>query len=78
VHHGGSLPGFRAVYLRFVNERLPAIALGNGDGDGADMQALALGFATRVLPAAAPTGSTLNDAPNGLSEVLIADARTLP
>ena len=50
VHHGGSLPGFRAFYLRFVDERLAVIALGNGDG--ADMQALAVGVATRVLAAA--------------------------
>ena len=48
VHHGGSLPGFRAFYLRFVDERLAVIVLGNGDD--ADMQALALGVATRVLP----------------------------
>jgi D-alanyl-D-alanine carboxypeptidase len=52
VHHGGSLPGFRAFYLRFVDERLAVIALGNGDD--ADMQALATGVASRVLPAAAP------------------------
>jgi D-alanyl-D-alanine carboxypeptidase len=55
VHHGGSLPGFRAFYLRFVDERLAVIALGNGDG--ADMQALALGVATRVLPAGTPTAA---------------------
>jgi CubicO group peptidase (beta-lactamase class C family) len=55
VHHGGSLPGFRAFYLRFVDERLAVIALGNGDG--ADLQALALGVAARVLPAATPTGA---------------------
>ncbi len=52
VHHGGSLPGFRAFYLRFVDDRLAVIALGNGDD--ADMQALALGVATRVLSTAAP------------------------
>lgn len=52
VHHGGSLPGFRAFYLRFVDERLAVIALGNGDD--ADMQALAVGVATRVLPVTAP------------------------
>jgi D-alanyl-D-alanine carboxypeptidase len=52
VHHGGSLPGFRAFYLRFVDEHLAVIALGNGDG--ADMQSLAVGVATRVLPVTVP------------------------
>ncbi|MEO5822465.1 MAG: serine hydrolase domain-containing protein [Vicinamibacteraceae bacterium] len=52
VHHGGSLPGFRAFYLRFIDERLAVIVLGNGDD--ADLQSLAVGVATRVLPAAAP------------------------
>jgi D-alanyl-D-alanine carboxypeptidase len=56
VHHGGSLPGFRAFYLRYVDERLAVIVLGNGDD--ADMAAVARGVATRVLqPAAASTGA---------------------
>lgn len=52
VHHGGSLPGFRAFYLRFVDERLAVIVLGNSDD--ADMQSVAVGVATRVLPVTAP------------------------
>jgi CubicO group peptidase (beta-lactamase class C family) len=56
VHHGGSLPGFRAYYLRYVDERLAVIVLGNGDD--ADMADMARGVATRVLqPAAAPTAA---------------------
>jgi D-alanyl-D-alanine carboxypeptidase len=56
VHHGGSLPGFRAFYLRYVDERLAVIVLGNGDD--ADMADVAHGVATRVFqPAAAPTGA---------------------
>jgi CubicO group peptidase (beta-lactamase class C family) len=56
VHHGGSLPGFRAYYLRFVDDRLAVVVLGNSDD--ADMQAVAAGVATRVLqPDAAPSGA---------------------
>jgi D-alanyl-D-alanine carboxypeptidase len=32
VHHGGSLPGFRAEMARFPNERLTVIVLTNADG----------------------------------------------
>lgn len=31
IFHGGSLPGFRAVYLRYPDERLTIIILANGD-----------------------------------------------
>jgi CubicO group peptidase (beta-lactamase class C family) len=56
VHHGGSLPGFRAFYLRYVDERLAVIVLGNGDD--ADMATVARGVATRVLqPAAESSGA---------------------
>jgi D-alanyl-D-alanine carboxypeptidase len=56
VHHGGSLPGFRAFYLRYVDERLAVIVLGYGDD--ADIADVARGVATRVLQtAAAPTGA---------------------
>jgi CubicO group peptidase (beta-lactamase class C family) len=36
VHHGGSLPGFRAELARFPNDRLTVIVLTNGDGALAD------------------------------------------
>jgi D-alanyl-D-alanine carboxypeptidase len=32
VHHGGSLPGFRAMMMRFPNDNLTVIVLTNGDG----------------------------------------------
>lgn len=32
VHHGGSLPGFRAEMARFPNDSLTVIVLANGDG----------------------------------------------
>jgi CubicO group peptidase (beta-lactamase class C family) len=32
VHHGGSLPGFRAEMMRFPNDSLTVIVLTNGDG----------------------------------------------
>ena len=32
VHHGGSLPGFRAHFARFPEERLSFVVLTNGDG----------------------------------------------
>ncbi len=32
IHHGGSLPGFRAHFARFPDERLSFVVLTNGDG----------------------------------------------
>lgn len=43
VRHGGSLPGFRAEFLRFTTDRLSVIILANGDN--ADLGPFALGIA---------------------------------
>ncbi len=37
VHHGGTLPGFRAVITRFPNDSLTVIVLTNADGAPADV-----------------------------------------
>ena len=36
VHHGGSLPGFRAEMARFPGDSLTVIVLTNGDGARAE------------------------------------------
>jgi D-alanyl-D-alanine carboxypeptidase len=43
VHHGGSLPGFRAALARFVDDKLTVVVLTNGDN--ANPSAIALGVA---------------------------------
>jgi D-alanyl-D-alanine carboxypeptidase len=47
VHHGGSLPGFRAEMARFPDDRLTVIVLTNGDG--AVPQEIAAGVARLYL-----------------------------
>jgi CubicO group peptidase (beta-lactamase class C family) len=48
VSHGGSLPGFRSAFLRFVDDKLSVIVLTNEDG--ADPKKIALGIANQYLP----------------------------
>jgi CubicO group peptidase (beta-lactamase class C family) len=48
VHHGGSLPGFRAEITRFVNDKLTVVVLTNGDS--ANPHRFALGIANVYLP----------------------------
>lgn len=48
VYHGGSLPGFRATMLRFVDDRLTIIVLTNGDE--ARPEVIARGVAAYFLP----------------------------
>jgi len=43
VHHGGSLPGFRSVYLRYVDDNTAIIILTNFDS--ADAYGIAFGVA---------------------------------
>ena len=31
MHHGGSLPGFRAQFARFMDDKLSVVVLANGD-----------------------------------------------
>jgi CubicO group peptidase (beta-lactamase class C family) len=47
VHHGGSLPGFRAEMARFPDDNLTVIVLTNGDG--ANPEAIARGVAQIYL-----------------------------
>src|SRR5215475_6066100 len=52
VHHGGSLPGFRAELLRFVDDKLTVVVLTNGDN--ANPSTIALGVAAFYIPGLAP------------------------
>jgi D-alanyl-D-alanine carboxypeptidase len=55
VGHGGSLPGFRSYYGRFLNERLSVVVLSNGD-DG-DIASVANGVADLYLRQRQPATS---------------------
>jgi CubicO group peptidase (beta-lactamase class C family) len=48
IHHGGSLPGFRAELSRFVDDKLTVIVLTNGDN--ASPGTIALGVAEFYIP----------------------------
>ena len=52
VHHGGSLPGFRAQISRFVDDKLSVVVLTNGDN--ADPNLIALGIAALYIPGLIP------------------------
>jgi CubicO group peptidase (beta-lactamase class C family) len=52
VHHGGSLPGFRAQISRFVDDKLSVVVLTNGDN--ADSNLIALGIAALYIPGLIP------------------------
>jgi CubicO group peptidase (beta-lactamase class C family) len=52
IRHGGSLPGFRAEYVRFVDERLDIIVLTNGDGARPDLMAVEV--ASHFIPGLLP------------------------
>lgn len=52
VHHGGSLPGFRAQLMRFVDDKLTVVVLTNGDN--ADPNLIALGIAALYIPGLIP------------------------
>lgn len=52
VHHGGSLPGFRAQISRFVDDKLTVIVLTNADG--ANPNLIALGIAAQYIPGLIP------------------------
>lgn len=47
VHHGGGMPGFRAMFARFVDNRLTIIALMNLDD--VDREAIVQGVAAFYL-----------------------------
>ncbi len=48
VNHGGSLPGFRAQYARFVNDKVTVVVLTNGDN--ANAFSIARGVANLYIP----------------------------
>ncbi len=52
VHHGGSLPGFRAQISRFVDDKFSVVVLTNGDN--ADPNLIALGIAALYIPGLIP------------------------
>jgi CubicO group peptidase (beta-lactamase class C family) len=52
VSHGGSLPGFRASILRFVNDKLTVVVLTNSDN--ANPRDVALGVAALYIPGLIP------------------------
>jgi CubicO group peptidase (beta-lactamase class C family) len=52
VHHGGSLPGFRAQFTRFVDDKITVVVLTNLDG--ASPYEIAGGVARFYIPALAP------------------------
>lgn len=51
-HHGGSLPGFRAQFARFVDDKITVVILTNGDN--ADAESIALGVANLHIPGLLP------------------------
>lgn len=52
VNHGGSLPGFRAQYARFVDDRVTVIVLTNGDN--ANAFSIARGVGNLFIPGLLP------------------------
>jgi len=52
IHHGGSLPGFRAQFARFVDDKITIAVLTNGDN--ADAGSIALGVAKFYIPGLIP------------------------
>jgi CubicO group peptidase (beta-lactamase class C family) len=48
IHHGGSLPGFRSQFARFVDDKITVIVLTNGDNANAGL--FALGVANFFIP----------------------------
>jgi D-alanyl-D-alanine carboxypeptidase len=52
VNHGGSLPGFRAQFSRFIDDKLSVVVLTNGDN--ADSNLIAIGIAALYIPGLIP------------------------
>jgi hypothetical protein len=52
VRHGGSLPGFRAEFVRFVGDKISIIILANGDNS--NLGPIALGVANHYIPGLIP------------------------
>jgi D-alanyl-D-alanine carboxypeptidase len=63
VHHGGSLPGFRAEYARFVDDKITVVVLTNLDGVAPAV--IALGVAGLYIPdLATPAGKVEKEKAN--------------
>lgn len=58
VHHGGSLPGFRAEMARFVDDDLTVIVLTNSGA--ATPARIALGVADQIIPDLLPNRATIS------------------
>ena len=56
-HHGGSLPGFRAEFARFIDDRVSVIVLANSNS--ADPENIALEVAEFYIPNLIPTPITV-------------------
>lgn len=52
VHHGGSLPGFRAQFMRFVDDKLTVVVLTNADN--VSPEPIAIGVASHYIPGLIP------------------------
>jgi CubicO group peptidase (beta-lactamase class C family) len=52
VHHGGSLPGFRSEFARFVDDKLTVVVLANSDN--ANPGSISLGVAGLYIPGLIP------------------------
>ena len=76
VYHGGGLPGFDAMYQRFIDDRLAVVVLMNTD-DG-DSESIALGVAALYLPqsVAACCSALAKGRLVGPQSVLVASALT--
>jgi D-alanyl-D-alanine carboxypeptidase len=61
VRHGGSLPGFRAEFARFADDKLSIIILANGDN--ANLGPIALGVADRYTSGLIPKRTAAKVAP---------------
>lgn len=56
VNHGGSLPGFRAQFARFVEDKVTVVVLTNGDN--ANAFSIARGVANLFIPGLLPVQNT--------------------
>src|SRR5262249_36820920 len=59
VRHGGALPGFRAAFTRFVDDKITIVVLANSDN--ADPGSIAFDIAALYLPDGGSTTKSTND-----------------
>jgi D-alanyl-D-alanine carboxypeptidase len=65
VRHGGSLPGFRSEYVRFVDDGINVIVLANSDGARPD--SIAAAVAGHFIPGLWPTRHIIKLGPSALT-----------